>query len=84
MSTTAKVLIGIVVLVLIGAGIYYYTKTPAAAPANTAELPSGSDTSDAALDKDMQSMDAQMSAFSQDNASIDSGLNDQQVQQSSL
>ena len=83
MSTTTKVLIAIAALAVIGAGIYYFTRT-AHAPSEGSALPSGGDTSDAALEKDMQSFDAEIDAFASDNASIDSGLNDKQVEQSSL
>lgn len=85
MSTTWKVSSAVVIVALIALGIYLVTAHKAAAPAaDTATLPSGTASDDAALDKDMQSMDAQIQAFASDDASIDSGLNDQQVEQSSL
>lgn len=85
MSTTWKVVIGIIVIAAVAAGIYLATGHKVAAPTNeSAALPSGSATDDASLDKDMQSMDAQINAFASDDTSIDSGLNDQEVQQSSL
>lgn len=84
MSTTWKVVIGVVIVVLIGTAAYFWSTEKASAPQDTAALPTGNSTTDDSLDKDMQSMDAQINAFTSDNAAIDSGLNDQQVEQDSL
>ena len=52
--------------------------------AQTAVLPSGADTSDTSLDQDLGAIGTQISAFGSDNASVNAGLSDQQIEQSSL
>jgi hypothetical protein len=90
----AAVSIAVIAIVLAG-GYYVYISNKVSTPApqtatNTATpqdtntgptLPSGSDTSDAALQKDVASVDADMSAMAGDSASIDSGMNDKAVPQ---
>ncbi|HEX8947145.1 MAG TPA: hypothetical protein VF829_02950 [Candidatus Paceibacterota bacterium] len=49
-----------------------------------AVLPTGNDTSDAALGQDLSAIDSQISGLNADNASVNQSLNDQQVTQSSL
>ena len=87
----------IVALLILAGVYYWYTHkavAPAtttsaaavtAAPASSAQrassLPSGSDTSDAALAQDASSINAQMQSFNSDNAAIDSGMNDKPVSQ---
>lgn len=90
MSSGMKWTVGIVVALAIAAGAYYCTVTKGSwmaddsAVAPTTTLPSGSDTSDDSLDQDSAALDAQLSAFSSDNASMDQGIGDESVEQSSL
>lgn len=55
-----------------------------AAGGTSGTLPSGSATSDAALNQDLSAMDSQMGGFASDNSSMSASLSDQPVQQSSL
>ena len=84
-------------LIIIAGGAWYWVSKSGAYPESgsgtvqqsepspaTATLPSGTQTSDAALEADLNAMDSQIGAFSSDNANINAGLSDQQVQQSSL
>lgn len=96
----AKVVAVIVVLLALGAGVYYWMSSkqqPAPAPQQqTAAAPSTGQasapsnagltpgTSDAELRSDVSTVDRQMAGFSSDSASVNSGLNDQPVQQSSI
>lgn len=57
---------------------------PANPSAGSGASASASGSSDPAVNSDLNSIDSQMSGFNSDDASVDSGLNDQQVQQSSL
>ena len=92
------ILIIIVALVVIGGAYYWYQggampwgsepteygtdSESATAPSDT--LPTGSDASDNALDQDAAAISAQLDAFSSDNASVDAGLNDEQIEQAEL
>ncbi len=78
MSTTAKIVIVIVVLAIIGYVIFH--KKPSdqvmgnhmnSEPALTT---ASNDNSDEALNKDMSSVDAQMSGLNSDNSNADAGL----------
>lgn len=53
-------------------------------PEPTTELPSGSDTSDEALEEDYAAINAQVEAFGSDNAETDASLDDEPVEQSSI
>ncbi|MDO8408178.1 MAG: hypothetical protein Q7S95_03005 [bacterium] len=54
------------------------------APSTTTMLPSGTNVTDTALDQDLSAIDGQIDAFASDNTSVNAGLSDQQVAQSSL
>lgn len=97
MSNIAKIIL-IIIIVLAGGAYYWYSSGDMSgnkiedensmAAAETVEtsdtLPTGADASDATLEKDLVTVDAQMNAFASDNASVDSGVNDQSIEQSSL
>ncbi len=80
----------IVAAVVVAAGLIWYftmgpTKSvPAAGQETATTLPTGTATSNAALNTDLSAIDGQMSGFSSDNANVNSSMSDQQVQQSSL
>ncbi len=92
-----KIVLWVVIAAVILGGLYYWFTmrgNPASAPAATnttatttpqvaqgPTLPSGSDTSDAAIQQDLSSTDGDTNAFASDNASIDSGMNDKEVPQ---
>ena len=106
MSTSAKVILGIVIVVIIAGGIWVWkssapsatntaanTNQPAANTPSANNASSGSqtqtgvsasDNSNAALQASLSNVDSKMSGFSSDNASVNQGMNDQPVQQSSL
>jgi len=99
MTRTAKIVILALVVLALGAGTYYWMGRQNAqtngtqegtvlgtdeSPASTSTLPTGGSTSDASLDTDLSSIDAQLSAFSSDSAAVDTSLNDQSVEQSSI
>lgn len=99
MTRTAKIVILVLVVLALGAGTYYWVSTRGAEvedtqagtvlgadenPASTTTLPTGESTSDASLDTDLSSIDAQLSAFSSDSAAVGTSLNDQSVEQSSM
>ncbi len=50
-------------------------------PQSQSELATGKDTSDEALDEDLDTLDAQMSAYGEASAAVDESLTDQSVQQ---
>ncbi|OGF69504.1 hypothetical protein A3H65_01910 [Candidatus Giovannonibacteria bacterium RIFCSPLOWO2_02_FULL_45_14] len=91
MSNTLKtIIIGLAVIVLIGLGWKFYidknysdigleesANVPAGVENQTASVSSG--TSDAALDKDLLNIDAELNTLSSDSASIDQGLNDKPI-----
>ena len=87
----------VIIIVAILAGLLWWylpqgtggsaTGTPATSTSTQAVAPTGSPSigsSDAALTNDLSAIDAQMSAFASDNASVDGSLSDKPVQQSSL
>lgn len=99
MTSTAKITILVLIVLALGAGVYYWTSsqntqtesipegTVLEADANlgaTTTLPTGGSTSDASLDTDLSSIDAQLNAFSSDSAAVGTSLNDQAVTQSSI
>ena len=93
MQNTWKIVLWILIVLVLAGGAYYWyaNRSPIGTPslgteqqtqaADPSALPSGSDTSDAALQQDSAAIDTQMSGMNDDTASIDSGLNDQQVPQ---
>ncbi len=94
MSSNAKIGIAVVVIAALvlwwrfgmpGAGNVQIgtEQSPSGVPVSDT-LPTGSSTADAALTADMSAIDAQINGFGSDNAGVNSGLTDQQVQQTSL
>ncbi|MBU6323693.1 hypothetical protein KGQ55_03330 [Patescibacteria group bacterium] len=96
MSTNLKVLIAAIVIIVVGGGLWWQfgrgsgggsaseNSQPASAAPVSDTLPTGSSTSDASLQTDLNAIDTQINSFGSDNASVQSGLTDQPVQQSSL
>ncbi len=80
MSQTSKIVlaIAVVAVVLLG-GFYYWNVMRSSAPApenpEVTTLPTGSDSSDTAIDEDLASIDAQLDAVSDDNASANDSVN---------
>lgn len=78
MSKQQKQILGIAVLVVILAlGFAYWKNAQAPAPTNPEEvtsLPSGDNTSDAALDSDIGSIDAQLEGVQSDNANVSASV----------
>jgi hypothetical protein len=70
MSQTAKIVIGVIVVLVIAGGIWYWSQ---GSWGNSA-LPSGSDTSDAALDQDMNSINANIQEVNTDSADADASV----------
>ncbi len=92
MSQTNKVIVGVAVLAVVAGGAYYWFalhgKTDSMAnqekgsymnqgPATVTTLPSGSDTSDAALQQDSAAIDAQMKGLDSDSANVDQSVSQQ-------
>lgn len=74
MSQNTKLVLGIVALVVVLGGAYWYwqsRQTPTASndgsSTEVTSLPSGSNTSDTALEEDMASIDTQIKAVASDN-----------------
>jgi hypothetical protein len=74
MSQTAKIVLGIAIVAVILLAAFYYwhvAKAPTASPAvanpEVSTLPSGSSTSDAAIQEDLTAIDAQLQSVHQDN-----------------
>ncbi len=86
MPKSTKIVLTVVIIIVV-AGILWYVgvgKKAANAPgpnATSGLSTSDSDTSDAALQKDLTTVDAQMNGLSKDSASVDSSLNDKPVPQ---
>jgi len=91
MQSIGKIILWIVIALLVLGGIYYWyskgaTQTPSTTTADqttsansttgVVTLPSGSDTSDAALTQDFTAVDSQSSGMAADSAAIDAGMND--------
>ncbi len=85
MSKTLKIVLGVLVIVLIGAGAWWYmgeSSTSSSLPATQAQqdaaaaaapaLSQGSSDSD--LSQDAKTIDGQMNGLNSDNASIDQGM----------
>jgi peptidoglycan hydrolase CwlO-like protein len=83
MSTTSKVTLGIIIVIIIGAIIYlaipHATVAPAAAPmqpaTTTTYVASSTDTSDAAIDQDMSSMNTQLNGINSSETEVDGSMN---------
>ena len=99
MTRTAKITILVLVVLGAGIGAYYWMSSQStqteniqggtvleadANPGATTTLPTGGSTSDASLDTDLSSIDAQLNAFGSDSAAVGTSLNDQAVVQSSI
>lgn len=81
MSSTTKIVIAVVVVILVVLGIWYWSagnhgswNNGAASTSDAAMLPSGSDTSDAALDQDMASINANIQAADADSTNADQSV----------
>lgn len=79
MSQTMKLVLGIVIAVMVLASGYLYwqhkmMQTSAGTPSEVTTLPSGNDTSDEALDKDLGSIDTQIQGVSSDNADVSASV----------
>lgn len=96
MSNTTKVFWIIVVIAVIAGAVWYATRSDSAtvmselgtdtvsSTSGPSTLPTGTDTSNSALDQDLSSIDSQLSGLNADTANASASLNDQQVTQSSL
>lgn len=83
MSTTLKTVLGIVILALVAAAIYFgmqwyqaskNTQGAAVFSSEPATLPSGTSTTDDSLAKDAAAIDAQLSGLDSDNASVSASV----------
>ncbi len=91
MTTPAKVILGIIIVLLIALGAYYFSQNGAPIgemngnPSDTsqtgASATNSNDASDAALVKDSAAIDAQLNGLSSDSAAVDAGLNDSPIAQ---
>ena len=91
MTSTGKVILWVVVIILVGAGAWwYFSKGGSMQPqgadqasntANGQASPAALDTSDAALVNDTTAIDAQMQGLQTDTANVDSSLNDKAIPQ---
>lgn len=93
MSKNNMIFAGVILVIAVIGGLVWYSqpKNPSTATATatpneqTSQSPSPSaqadDTSDAAIDQDMSSIDANITGLSNDDASINEGLNDTPVPQ---
>lgn len=78
MSKTSKTILGIVILVIVLAlAIIFWRREQAQAPTGAeevTELPTGSETTDEALDEDLSSIDAQLQGVADDNANVSASV----------
>ena len=79
MSQTTKLVLGIAVAVIVLGGGYAYWQNSmeSTTPTSTEEvtsLPSGTDTTDQALDSDITAVDAQLKAVGTDNAGVTTSI----------
>lgn len=84
MNQNTNTIIAVIVVILVAGGLYYwYAVRSVATPmsgngteqSDTTALPSGSDTSDAALTQDMTSINGNIQASNSDSAAVDQGVN---------
>ena len=85
MSHNSKLVLGIAVavIVLLGGYAYWQSAQSVSAPESAEEvtsLPSGTDTTDGALDSDMVAVDAQLKAVDSDNADVTTSISEVQSQ----
>ena len=85
MSHTTKLVLGIAVAVIVlGGGYAYWQNTKEVGTPTSMEevtsLPSGTDTTDQALDSDMTAVDAQLKAVGTDNANVTTSISEVQSQ----
>ena len=86
MNRTKVIWAVVIIVVLLVAGYFLFAKH-ALSPTNDMGLkpapaaPSGTSTSDAALQQDAAAIDAQINGFSDDTATVDGSLNDTPVSQ---
>jgi hypothetical protein len=90
MSTSAKVITALVIILAIFAGIQYMnapqapivdTTSQTASSTDQTQSMNSQDSSDAALDQDLVTIDAQLQVSDQDNAKVGESLSDTPVQQ---
>lgn len=94
MTGALKAVLWILVAVVVIGGVYYWYQNREVVPITTVPetatttdstagptLPSGSDTSDAALQQDLASIGAEMTVMDADATSIDQSLNDKPISQ---
>lgn len=82
MSKGNTLLIVIIILAIAGLGVWWYSSGRNAGSPPSAS--SGTSVADTSLTQDLSAIDGQISAFGSDTASVNAGLSDQQVAQSSL
>jgi uncharacterized protein HemX len=89
MSQTTKTVLGIAIVAVVLAGAYYYwhqhsattsASTSSASAADVTTLPSGSSTTNASIEQDLSSIDAQIQAANTDNAAAGASVNAAQAQ----
>ncbi len=78
MTSTTKVVLGIIVIIVLGIAVLFWTRNPGT-PETTATddstaLPSGSDTSDAALEQDQAAIGASLDQANSDSAQADQSV----------
>ena len=92
MSTSVKIVIGIVAVVVVFGGIWFViqsqiakapesTSTESVPIASVPSTPAVQDTSDTALNDAVTNLDIQINALAADSAQVDQGLNDQAISQ---
>ena len=85
MSTTLKTVLGVIILALVAAGIYFGIQWNESGKSDTgtavfssepATLPSGTSTTDDSLAKDAAAIDAELKGLDVDNASADASISE--------
>lgn len=79
MTSTGKIVVGIIAVLIIAAGAYYwFSHTPSGMPGNAAtSTETGNSASADSMNQDVSSIDAALNGLNSDNAEIDSSLNAQ-------
>jgi hypothetical protein len=75
MTSTAKIIIAVVVVAVLGAGLYYWYTTNYGMANDGSALPSGTSTNDAALEQDLTTINANVNAANSDSAAADASVN---------